>query len=70
MFGRRFRQARLDAGLSQVQVAELSGVNQSNISLAEAGRLNATIKTMSALAEVVGKTVSDLLTPIPRRRKK
>ena len=70
MFGRRFRQARLDAGLSQVQVAELSGVNQSNISLAEAGRLNATIKTMAALAEVVGRSVSDLLTPIPRRQKK
>lgn len=70
VFGRNFRKARLDAGLSQSQAAEQSGINQSNISLAEAGRLNATIRTMSALARVVGKPVSDLLTPSPPRRRK
>jgi transcriptional regulator with XRE-family HTH domain len=70
VFGQNFRKARLDAGLTQSQAAELSGINQSNISLAEAGRLNATIRTMAALARVVGKPVSELLIPPPSRRRK
>ncbi len=70
VFGHNFRLARLAAGLSQSQAAKLSGVNQGSISLAEAGRLNATIQTMAALAPIVGKTVNELLTPLSRPGRK
>jgi len=70
VFGENLKVARTAADLTQAQVAELSGIRQQHISRAESGRLNVTINTMSALAKVVGRPLSALLTPSLRRRKK
>lgn len=68
-FGQNFQKARLEAGLSQSEASRLSGVSQSNISLLERGQFNASIRTMAALARVVGQSVADLLT-LPGSKKR
>ena len=48
-------QARLDAGLTQKQLAERSGIRQSNISRIESGTTTPTIQTLNAIAKGSGK---------------
>ena len=48
-------QVRLDAGLTQKQLAEKSGIRQSNISRIENGTATPTIKTLNAIAKGSGK---------------
>ena len=48
-------QARLDAGLTQKQLAERSGIRQSNISRIESGTATPTIQTLNAIAKGSGK---------------
>ena len=70
-FGINFREARMLAGLSQPQVATLSGIDQSVISKVENGRHNATIRQMQRLASVVDRDVSILLVerhPVQKKR--
>lgn len=64
-FGTNFRQARLSAGLTQVQVSELSGINQSDLSKIERGAVNLTLGTMQRLATIVAADVSSLLSSKP-----
>lgn len=66
-FGTNFRQARLSAGLTQVQVSELSGINQSDLSKIERGAVNLTLGTMQRLATIVAADVSNLLSSKPIR---
>jgi DNA-binding XRE family transcriptional regulator len=46
--------ARHDRGLTQAQLAQESGIDQAEISRIEAGQSNPTLKTLSALAHVLG----------------
>ena len=48
-------QARLDAGLTQKQLAERSGIRQPNISRIENGTTTPTIQTLNAIAKGSGK---------------
>ncbi len=48
-------QARLDAGLTQKDLAERSGVRQSNISRIENGSAIPTLQTLKAIAKGTGK---------------
>ena len=70
-FGKRFRAARLAAGLTQHQVAETLGVNRSYLSLVENGNENLTIETMTSLAQAVGLELHILLEqPVRSSRRK
>ena len=70
-FGKRFRAARLGAGLTQHQVAETLGVNRSYLSLVENGNENLTIETMTSLAQAVGLELHILLEqPVRSSRRK
>lgn len=48
-------EARIDLGLSQKQLAELSGVRQSNISRIERGTCTPDLETLSKLAYAMNK---------------
>jgi transcriptional regulator with XRE-family HTH domain len=61
LFGENFRAARIRAGLSQTDVAAISGIAQQSISQIEAGQHNLTLKTMDKLARVVSRDVTQLL---------
>lgn len=47
--------ARAERNLTQAQLAELSGIRQSNISRIESGRCSPTIATLQRLAMAMGK---------------
>lgn len=61
-FLERLRQARLDSGLSQAEVAELLGVSQSLVSRSESGDRRIDIIELQAFAEVYRKPLSFFLT--------
>lgn len=67
VFGANFREARLKAGLTQVDVAARTGIQQSHVSEIESGQQNLTLSTMVNLARVVGTDVRKLLTRPSRR---
>jgi len=48
-------EARIETGLTQAEVAERSGLKQSNISRIESGRSTPTVKTLMHLAKGYGK---------------
>ncbi len=55
------KEARKEAGLTQRELAERSGVSQNLIARLETGELkNATLKTMCKLAEALDKPVNDV----------
>jgi transcriptional regulator with XRE-family HTH domain len=49
-FGRRLRRLRHERGLSQEQLAHIAQLDRTYVSSCEAGRRNATIKTIARLA--------------------
>ena len=57
-YGESLRAARLEAGLTQIDVAERSGLQQSYIAKIEAGKKNIGIRTMQMLADVVDHDLS------------
>ncbi|NTW28903.1 MAG: helix-turn-helix transcriptional regulator [Coriobacteriia bacterium] len=60
-FGKRLRELRLERGLSQEQLGELSGLDRTYISSAEAGRRNVSLKTICKLAEALGVEAGTLV---------
>ena len=48
-------ETRTDLGITQKELAERSGIRQSNISRIERGDCSPTIRTLSALAYAMGK---------------
>ena len=54
---RNLIQARIDAGLTQKELAERSGIRQSNISRIESGAAIPTLQTLNAIANGIGKKV-------------
>ena len=64
--GQAFADARAEAGLTQVEVARLSGVHQSCVSRLEQGNGNARVATMEAVANALGCRLDvRLLFPAP-----
>lgn len=61
--GQRLRQARLDAGLTQTEVAAQIGTSTSYISEIENGRHNVTMDTLDAIAAAIGVEVTILIRP-------
>lgn len=67
VFGQNLRTARINAGLTQAQLAQRTGLTQQYVSWVEAGHANITLATMTTLARVVGRDVVALL---QRRRQR
>lgn len=56
----RLKAARLDAGLSQMQLADAVGATRQTIGLIEAGRYNPSLRLCTAICKTLGKTLDDL----------
>uniref|UniRef100_UPI0026F3B6C1 helix-turn-helix transcriptional regulator n=1 Tax=uncultured Adlercreutzia sp. TaxID=875803 RepID=UPI0026F3B6C1 len=56
----RLKTARMEAGLSQTDLAERVGATRQTIGLIEAGRYNPTLKLCTAICKALGKTLNDL----------
>ena len=56
----RLKTARMEAGLSQTDLAERVGATRQTIGLFEAGRYNPTLKLCTAICKALGKTLNDL----------
>ena len=54
-FGEAFTQARKRAGLSQVELARLAGVDRSNLTRFENGKYNPSLEIMVKIAGAMGK---------------
>jgi transcriptional regulator with XRE-family HTH domain len=59
--GLRMRQFRRNAGLTQAQLAEKTGIHVNTIARLERGKHTPSHPTLRKLAEVLGVTVSDIL---------
>jgi transcriptional regulator with XRE-family HTH domain len=63
LVGRNVRAVRQARGMTQEQLAEESGFSQQYISDLERGRRNPTIVTLHDLAQALGSTPIELITP-------
>lgn len=63
LVGQNFTRLRKQKGLTQEQVADLSGISQQYLSGLESGRRNPTVITLHHLAEALGVTPVDLISP-------
>lgn len=59
--GERVRALRTGRGLTQLRLAERSGISRPSIANVEAGRQNVSLRQLCALAAAFGVTVEDLL---------
>jgi transcriptional regulator with XRE-family HTH domain len=62
-FGERVRELRIKKGLSQEQLAEISGLHRTYISSLELGKRNVSLINIFALAKALGVTPDKLLKP-------
>ena len=56
----RLKLARVEAGLTQAELADLVGVTRQTIGLIEAGGYNPTLNLCLRLARATGKTLDEL----------
>lgn len=70
LVGRNFARLRREKGLTQKQVEERSGFSQQYLSGLERGVRNPTILTLFELAQALGVSHVDLVTPHSERKKK
>lgn len=61
IFGANVRKYRNEKSITQVRLAEMTGIAQRNISLIERGKVNITIKQMQRIATSLNVTVQVLL---------
>lgn len=55
---REMMKARIEAGMTQKQLSERTGINQSNLSRIENGSANPSVATLEKIASALGKKVS------------
>lgn len=60
-FGRRLKEARLKAGLSQEGLASKAGLHRTYIGMLERSKRNITLSNAERLAIALGMKLSDLL---------
>ena len=65
LVGRNVGRVRREKGLTQEQLAEISGFSQQYISGLEQGRRNPTVVTLYELATALGVSHLDLMRPSP-----
>lgn len=59
-YGKRIKQLREQAGLSQTKLAEIAGVTPQAISMIESGERNIVTKTANKIAGALGVTLNKL----------
>jgi len=57
----KLRRKRVEAGLNQTDLAQVTGIQQSHISKLERGRSSTTPKSLARIAKALGCTIADLL---------
>ena len=57
----RMKVARVEAGLSQAELAAVVGATRQTVGLIEAGGYNPTLKLCLAICHALGKTLDDLV---------
>lgn len=60
-FGKRLREVREEAGISQEKLAELAGLHRTYVSSVERGKRNISIENIERLALALGVTMRDLM---------
>jgi transcriptional regulator with XRE-family HTH domain len=60
LFGKRVRQIRLEQGLSQEQLALLSGLHRAYVGAIERGERNITFKNIEKVAEALKVPINEL----------
>ena len=60
-FGRRLREIRGEAGISQEKLGELAGLHRTFVSMVERGERNVTIATVEKLAAGLNCRMADLM---------
>ena len=63
--GERVRALRAGRGLTQLRLAERSGISRPSIANVEAGRQNVSLRQLCALAAALGVTVEELFSGAP-----
>ncbi|GEM_PF-1662768 len=61
IFPTRIKKARLDAGYTQQQVADITGISRSTITKYETGNLEPTLETLGTLAQFYNVSLNWLL---------
>lgn len=61
MLGRRIRELRLAAGLTQAELARRTGIHRPNIARVEAGRHTPSLETLARLAHAIGVPTRSVL---------
>ncbi|WP_109700695.1 helix-turn-helix domain-containing protein [Chitinophaga deserti] len=59
--GTRFKELREQSGLSNREFADYAGIGHAQIHRIDTGQVNVSISTLSAIAKVLGISLSDLL---------
>jgi transcriptional regulator with XRE-family HTH domain len=60
-YGKRIKELREAAGMTQVELSDKSGVSQEHISRLENGKFTFNVKTADKLATALGVTLNDLM---------
>jgi len=61
-FGSRIRQLRTERGLSQEELAELTGFHRTYIGMVERGERNLSLSNIGVFAKTLEMSISELLT--------
>lgn len=69
-FGKRLREVREEAGLSQEKLAELSTLHRTYVSSVERGKRNISIENIERLAIALGVSMRELMPDDPTPAKK
>jgi transcriptional regulator with XRE-family HTH domain len=70
LVGANLRRVRLEKGLTQEELADLSGFTQQYLSTVESGRANPAIVTIYEIAMALGVSHVDLVAPPQRQSRK
>ena len=60
-YGKRLRKARLEKGLTQLELAHKAGVSVNHYALIERGEKNPSVTTFTCIIEVLGLKPDDVL---------
>jgi transcriptional regulator with XRE-family HTH domain len=69
-FGNVVRKDRLKRGISQEELADLTGLHRTYISLLERGERNPSLKVISVLAPALGTTMAELISQVELEEQK
>lgn len=68
-FGKRLREVREEAGISQEKLAELAKLHRTYVSSVERGKNNISLVNIERLAEALGVPMGDLMPDTKRKAK-